>query len=32
MMGGKGLLGGGGGGMVKLGRNGLPTSEVVVCG
>ena len=32
MMDGKGLLGGGGGGMVKLGRKGLPTSGVVVCG
>ena len=31
-MGGKGLLGGGGGGIWKLGKKGLPTSGIVVSG
>ena len=32
MMGGKGLLGGGGGCIWKLGRKGFPINGVVVCG
>ena len=31
-MGGKGLLGGGGGGIWKLGRKDLPTSGIIVYG
>ena len=31
-MGGKGLLGGGGGGIWKLGKKGFPTGEIVACG
>ena len=31
-MGGKGLLGGGGGGIWKLGKKDLPISGIMVCG
>ena len=31
-MGGKGLLGGGGGGIWKFGKKGLPTGGIVACG
>ena len=31
-MGGKGLLGGGGGGIWKLGKKDLPTGGIMVCG
>ena len=32
VMGGKGLLGGGGGCIWKLGRKGFPTNAIMVCG